>query len=784
MEKNLYLSPEGALADTCGILDAPEVPTPAPKVVVLDTDDVGYDTVTPSDYEPDSDWYSDSDSDSERPPAKRPKITPLVPRHSVDSHMLKSIRSRAQPIAQRSQSTSVGPTLAELRTRSDVPLPVKDWVALSTAIGLYAEDYRLPPHFAKAFPQLFATAVPSAPLTCPAAMTSSFSSPATLYPVPPRGDGSFSPLTQVLTLPVPASPVLGMLPPGQGNHRLGATTVGVKSVGPVDSDGEVEEADAVKSSSRSSFVGCDASLVDEDAHASDSDGSSESKAAARRKKTTPGPGDANNEDVLLASPEVTSWDTHASTNKMPETPRTSPFLHFDEGAHVNRPDLDDLNLDDPGYDTASTLDASDSESESEDEDCGAMPPPKNIPMPLSERTKTNWSPQPQRLVTPRSLIAMGQPPPFGPTIPELLIRDDISPAFRAWAMESHEAAFLGDRPLASAKFATQFPEVFFPPFLHHSCPDTYFASVESFPARYEFIYTSKLHPWTQTLEVPIEVFPRPDNPRNRFHTCPVEQSRDLSRNGDKQTVSHVPVDYEGSLPKIVASRLPTTIHDGDRWHGKFIPTILQFLGTQSKSPWCITVRDLPALQHIWVAVYGETLSWTIEVNDCVYVSVMASIREWRNCISDAAIWAFERFFQSSRKFSDFAARCQFCRAILHDSRLFYETFDAPFKRVTLAQHLYAIRGAVHVPSMYSSNVLKHPWGAIGLSAAAVYRAAFLFKSTQIRYINSSGGSHSAWENHLTFGEVAYGAKAKQYSFAASRLATHEVNMVVKAASAH
>ncbi|KAI1783645.1 hypothetical protein LXA43DRAFT_1102274 [Ganoderma leucocontextum] len=227
------------------------------------------------------------------------------------------------------------------------------------------------------------------------------------------------------------------------------------------------------------------------------------------------------------------------------------------------------------------------------------------------------------------------------------------------------------------------------------------------------------------------------------------------------------------------SPLPTVVHDGNRWYGEFIPTIIQFLGTRSMSPWRLCVRDLPTLQRIWAAVYGKTIPWIIEVNDRVYVSVTMSIRKWHDCISNAAICAFERFFQSSRKFADFAARCRFCQAILRDSRLFYETFDTPFKRglfrspfvrAALAQHMTAIRSAIHVPSIYSRNLPMHPWGAIGLSAAAVYRAALLFSTTQIRFIDNSvtgmqkSGAHSAWDDPLEFSETTYGAKAKQPPF--------------------
>ena len=147
--------------------------------------------------------------------------------------------------------------------------------------------------------------------------------------------------------------------------------------------------------------------------------------------------------------------------------------------------------------------------------------------------------------------------------------------------------------------------------------------------------------------------------------------------------------------------LPAAAHDGNRWYGEFIPTALKFLGTRSRSPWRFCVHDLQTLQDIWTAVYGKTLPWKIELNDCVYASVslniwptrakvahltsqtMDAVQKWRDCISNAALCALEHFFQSSRAFVDFAARVRFCQAVLRDSRLFYEGFDTPYRRASL-----------------------------------------------------------------------------------------------------
>lgn len=141
-----------------------------------------------------------------------------------------------------------------------------------------------------------------------------------------------------------------------------------------------------------------------------------SQAAARC-----GNGDDDNEGVLPTSLRVDSWDVYAGSNDIPQTPRISSFLDFDEGAHMNSSDFDDLDLDDLEYDTASTQDASGSDSDSGDEGTTAMPPPQDISMPPPGWVKTGTDRTPQlqpRGVLSHTMSSFLELPQLGPTIPE------------------------------------------------------------------------------------------------------------------------------------------------------------------------------------------------------------------------------------------------------------------------------------------------------------------------------------------------------------------------------
>lgn len=66
------------------------------------------------------------------------------------------------------------------------------------------------------------------------------------------------------------------------------------------------------------------------------------------------------------------------------------------------------------------------------------------------------------------------------------------------------------------------------------------------------------------------------------------------------------------------SDLPKEVHEGNRWSGRFIPTLLQYLGTRI-DPWVWTDRyAIATLQHIWDVVYGDSIPSTIVLNDAAY----------------------------------------------------------------------------------------------------------------------------------------------------------------------
>nr|VWP02441.1 Non-specific serine/threonine protein kinase (EC [Ganoderma boninense] len=158
------------------------------------------------------------------------------------------------------------------------------------------------------------------------------------------------------------------------------------------------------------------------------------------------------EDVTTGNDSEVDWSTSPlgnslnviASNQLPDTPRLTPFLNFDDGVDVNGSDFDDVDFENPIYRSTS----------------GSTPGAANF---------------------------------------RLLVRDDIPDSFRVWAMESSEAVLLGAQPLPSAQFAGRFPAVFFPPFLHRFYPDTYFASPESFPSRYQSTYTSAVQQRMQIL---------------------------------------------------------------------------------------------------------------------------------------------------------------------------------------------------------------------------------------------------------------------------------------------
>ncbi|KAI1786470.1 hypothetical protein LXA43DRAFT_1099172 [Ganoderma leucocontextum] len=261
------------------------------------------------------------------------------------------------------------------------------------------------------------------------------------------------------------------------------------------------------------------------------------------------------------------------------------------------------------------------------------------------------------------------------------------------------------------------------------------------------------------------------------------------------------VDEKATGNAINIDDLPQGATVGNRWCEKFIPTVLQYLGTLS-NPW-----DLPdgvilhVLQNVWDIVYGESLPWTIAIDDCVHAIAMRCIHEWQGYFGSSALRAFELLFQSSpHEFPDFQTCAVFCREILPDGRLFYEcTYDGVNRGLyrsrsvlaALSEHVNATRGAVHVPKLYPAGYAKHPYGAIGLSAAAVFREAMLFSWKRIGYdnnkhlvvlksINESAGKLTSKDT--AFSEQNFGERTRECATSASKLSAAKIATILDYAS--
>ncbi|OSD00949.1 hypothetical protein PYCCODRAFT_1468915 [Trametes coccinea BRFM310] len=197
------------------------------------------------------------------------------------------------------------------------------------------------------------------------------------------------------------------------------------------------------------------------------------------------------------------------------------------------------------------------------------------------------------------------------------------------------------------------------------------------------------------------------------------------------------------------SSLPDGAQDNNLWKGVFLPTLLKALGTRD-DPWSVTDKDMVAtLQSIWNATYGSRLHHTVKVNDGVHSLATQRIYEWRSAIGSAALQSFDSFFSSSPDdFPDAQSRSAFCSSIRGGGRLFFKEpegdskrglYRSPFVIAGLAVHVNAIRGAIHVPGMYADPLDEHPYGAIGLAAAAAYRVCNLWHDGKMTY-NANGVS--------------------------------------------
>ena len=78
-----------------------------------------------------------------------------------------------------------------------------------------------------------------------------------------------------------------------------------------------------------------------------------------------------------------------------------------------------------------------------------------------------------------------------------------------------------------------------------------------------------------------------------------------------------------SIPIVVFPDLPQGAHYDNRWDGVFIPTMLRYMGFQTNFSALAWEHEfsIPFLRQIWTAVYGNSLSWTVQPQDLVYVKV-------------------------------------------------------------------------------------------------------------------------------------------------------------------
>ncbi len=76
-------------------------------------------------------------------------------------------------------------------------------------------------------------------------------------------------------------------------------------------------------------------------------------------------------------------------------------------------------------------------------------------------------------------------------------------------------------------------------------------------------------------------------------------------------------EYE-EYPSPLNAALPIGAHFDDAWKTVFLPTLLEYIGTQ-RDPWRWPDSfAIPTLQAIWSAVYGSKLPYTVVARDSVH----------------------------------------------------------------------------------------------------------------------------------------------------------------------
>ncbi|KAI1784137.1 hypothetical protein LXA43DRAFT_1067044 [Ganoderma leucocontextum] len=202
-------------------------------------------------------------------------------------------------------------------------------------------------------------------------------------------------------------------------------------------------------------------------------------------------------------------------------------------------------------------------------------------------------------------------------------------------------------------------------------------------------------------------------------------------------------DYYFELEELQSQFKP--FHQGDLWRLEFIPTLLKFLGTRS-NPWDLSGDSfIYLLRHVWTTVYGEP-SWSDEDSDLVRALATESVTAWFDSFGSNALAAVESFLRRlTGGFSSFSEWSVLCKEMMRDCRMFYEYPDGPHSRgiycsvfilAPLSRHMEAIRGGTDVQGLrayYPYYESAFPFGAIGLAAAAAFRAMLLFRTQSLGY---------------------------------------------------
>ncbi|PIL33175.1 hypothetical protein GSI_04625 [Ganoderma sinense ZZ0214-1] len=184
-------------------------------------------------------------------------------------------------------------------------------------------------------------------------------------------------------------------------------------------------------------------------------------------------------------------------------------------------------------------------------------------------------------------------------------------------------------------------------------------------------------------------------------------------------------------------------HQRTIWQETFIPTLLKFLGTRS-DPWDFSGDAFIAvLPDIWLTVYHEP-SWPDEDDALVHSLVSDSVIAWFESFASNALAAVEKFLKGSTDGSPcFSRWSERCEGMMRDYRACLDhpgglgssgIFSSMFVLAPLSGHLQAIHGGKQIEgAARSSDELEYPFGAIGLAAAAAFRAMQLFRAQLVRY---------------------------------------------------